>query len=61
MKFKGHSYIEDCERETPKFLSDIFESVAGAIYLDSDCCLTAVWNAYYKILEPYLGKKIFKF
>jgi dsRNA-specific ribonuclease len=48
----------DCEDlEPPKFLADIFESVAGAIYLDSNCSLNTVWNVYYKFFEPYLGRK----
>ena len=58
MQFKDRSYIKDCGLEKPKFLADIVESVAGAIYLDSDCSLTAVSNAYYKLFKPYLGKKI---
>lgn len=42
--------------EAPKFLADLFESIAGAIYLDSDCSLEAVWKVYYPILYPYFGK-----
>lgn len=48
--------IDEFEIEPPKFLADIFESVAGAIYLDSNCNLNTVWNVYYKFFEPYLGK-----
>ena len=46
--------IDELEIEAPKFLADIFESVAGAIYLDSNCSLDTVWKAYYPILQPYL-------
>ncbi|KFM82755.1 Endoribonuclease Dcr-1, partial [Stegodyphus mimosarum] len=42
------------EVEVPKALSDIFESVAGAIYLDSGMSLDAVWNVYYPMIEPAL-------
>lgn len=45
---------DDIDLDPPKFLADLFESVAGAIYLDSNCSLNAVWNAYYSMIEPYL-------
>ena len=47
---------DDVDFDPPKFLADLFESVAGAIYLDSNCSLNAVWKSYYSMLEPYLGK-----
>lgn len=42
--------------EIPKALGDIFESVAGAIYLDSGLSLDIVWAVYYRIMKPYIGK-----
>ena len=42
--------------DAPKFLADIFESVAGAIYIDSGFDMNVVWNVYFKILEPYFSK-----
>uniref|UniRef100_A0A5S6QU60 Uncharacterized protein n=1 Tax=Trichuris muris TaxID=70415 RepID=A0A5S6QU60_TRIMR len=42
--------------EVPKVLGDIFESVAGAIYLDSGCCLHAVWRVYYPIMQEQIKK-----
>ena len=45
--------------EAPKCLADLFESVAGAIYLDSNCSLEAVWQVYYPILQPYFSKTKF--
>ena len=42
--------------EIPKALGDIFESVAGAIYLDSGLSLDEVWRVYYRIMKPYIGK-----
>ena len=42
--------------ECPKVLGDIFESVAGAIYLDSGLCLETVWLVYYRMLKPVIGK-----
>ena len=34
--------------EVPKALGDIFESVAGSIYLDSGLSLDAVWKVYFR-------------
>ena len=52
------------EVEVPKALGDIFESVAGAIYLDSGRSLDAVWRVFYTIMKPQIGRllnnKIYK-
>ena len=45
--------VEDIE--IPKALGDIFESVAGAIYLDSGMSLDAVWHVYYRMMKPQIG------
>ena len=37
--------------EVPKALGDIFESVAGAIYLDSNLRLDPVWTVYYRMMK----------
>ncbi|XP_047990748.1 endoribonuclease Dicer [Leguminivora glycinivorella] len=46
---------EDCHIaeyvEVPKVLSDIFESLMGAIYLDSGGNLSAVWAVVYRIMH----------
>lgn len=42
--------------EVPKALGDLFESVAGAIFLDSGMSLDAVWNVYEKIMRPEIEK-----
>lgn len=51
---------DDCENfediEVPKALGDIFESVAGAIYLDSGMSLDAVWKVFYRMFRPELSK-----
>lgn len=51
---------EDCidveEIEVPKALGDIFESVAGAIFLDNGLSLDGVWKVYYKLLKPEIGR-----
>lgn len=39
----------------PKVLGDIFESLAGAIYLDSGKSLTQVWNIYYALMHREIG------
>jgi len=53
---------DDCEEaedvEVPKALGDVFESVAGAIYLDSNMSLDTVWKVYHKIMENEMGKII---
>lgn len=41
--------VEDVE--VPKALGDIFESVAGAIFLDSGMSLDAVWKVYYNMMK----------
>ena len=41
--------VEDVE--VPKALGDVFESVAGAIYLDSSRSLDAVWKVYYRMMQ----------
>lgn len=43
-------YAEDIE--VPKALGDVFESVAGAIYLDSGMSLDQVWQVYFKMMKP---------
>ena len=47
---------EEVELEIPKALGDIFESVAGAIYLDSGMSLDTVWRVYYRMMKPHIGK-----
>ena len=44
------------ELEVPKVLGDIFESVAGAIFLDSNKSLETVWKVYYTLMKPYIEK-----
>ncbi|XP_055947706.1 endoribonuclease Dicer-like [Argiope bruennichi] len=59
--FEIHQYyleeIECFELEdvdVPKALGDVFESVAGAIYLDSGMSLDAVWKVYYPWIAPIM-------
>lgn len=52
-------YAEDIE--VPKALGDVFESVAGAIYLDSGMSLDQVWKVYSKMMKPeieYFSKNV---
>jgi hypothetical protein len=51
---EGDAEGEDIE--IPKALGDIFESIAGAIYLDSGMSLEAVWRVYYRMMRPQIGK-----
>uniref|UniRef100_A0A8D8A5Y6 ribonuclease III n=1 Tax=Culex pipiens TaxID=7175 RepID=A0A8D8A5Y6_CULPI len=60
----GHSISEEyylisedeCDEaedvEVPKALGDVFESVAGAIFLDSNMSLDAVWRVYRGMMGP---------
>lgn len=47
---------EECDEaedvEVPKALGDVFESVAGAIFLDSHMSLDAVWRVYSNMMKP---------
>jgi dsRNA-specific ribonuclease len=44
--------------EVPKALGDVFESVAGAIFLDSGMSLDAVWRVYYQMMKKEIGKQL---
>lgn len=43
--------------EVPKAMGDIFESLAGAIYMDSRMSLETVWQVYYPMMRPLIGKE----
>lgn len=45
------------EADIPKALGDVFEAVAGAIYLDSNYSLDAVWRVYYPLMKLEFGKR----
>ncbi|XP_031435633.1 endoribonuclease Dicer isoform X2 [Clupea harengus] len=42
--------------EVPKAMGDIFESLAGAIYMDSRMSLETVWRVYYPMMRPLIEK-----
>ncbi|XP_006903693.1 PREDICTED: LOW QUALITY PROTEIN: dicer 1, ribonuclease type III [Elephantulus edwardii] len=42
--------------EVPKAMGDIFESLAGAIYMDSGMSLETVWKVYYPMMRPLIEK-----
>ncbi|GAB6031712.1 Endoribonuclease Dicer [Chamberlinius hualienensis] len=42
------------ETEVPKVLSDIFESIAGAVFVDSGLSLIAVWKVFGPLLEDVM-------
>lgn len=42
--------------DVPKALGDIFESLIGAIYLDSGKNLNRVWNIVYAFMHKEIGK-----
>ena len=41
--------------DEPKVLGDIFESIAGAIFVDSGMSLDAVWKSYLPFLSADMG------
>ncbi|VDN14165.1 unnamed protein product [Dibothriocephalus latus] len=43
------------EVEIPKALGDIFESLAGAVFIDSDLCLNTVWRVFYPLIKERVG------
>ena len=44
--------IDTDELEIPKALGDIFESAAGAVYVDSGMSLDAVWTVFKPLMLP---------
>lgn len=46
--------------EVPKAMGDIFESLAGAIYMDSMMSLETVWQVYFPMMRPLIGKAQYK-
>ena len=38
-----------------KIFGDVFESIIGAIFIDSQC-ITTTWNVLIKLMEPYIDK-----
>jgi endoribonuclease Dicer len=42
--------------DVPKVLGDLFESLIGAIYLDSGKNLTKVWKIIYSLMHKEIGK-----
>ncbi|XP_063958969.1 endoribonuclease Dicer-like [Lytechinus pictus] len=54
LKYSDGEEDESEDIEVPKALGDIFESVAGAIYLDSGMSLNAVWKVYYPMMKQQI-------
>ncbi|XP_044014882.1 endoribonuclease Dicer [Aphidius gifuensis] len=53
----GEDDTEEAEDvEVPKALGDVFESLAGAIFLDSGMSLDSVWKVYYKIMKTEIDQ-----
>jgi endoribonuclease Dicer len=44
-----------CDVKVPTAYSNIFKSVAGAIFIDSGMSLEAVWERYYPLLHQEMG------
>ena len=56
-----YEYDDDLEDlyDHPKCLSDCFEALAGAVFVDSDMSLEVVWNTFKPFLKPLLGNILF--
>lgn len=46
------------ELDAPKMLGDLLESLVGAIFVDSQCSLDAVWRVLFRLIKPDMGKSI---
>ncbi|XP_064456384.1 endoribonuclease Dicer-like isoform X2 [Ornithodoros turicata] len=53
---KDYEDTVDCR--PPKPLADVFESLAAAIYLDSNLNLDIVWNVVYPILQSQIQREL---
>lgn len=41
--------------DVPKALGDIFESLAGAVFIDSGMSLDTVWKVFYRLMKNEIG------
>lgn len=44
------------EIDAPKVLGDLFESIAGAVFVDSGNSIDTVWRVLYRLMKNELGK-----
>ncbi|CDI97094.1 dicer 1 [Echinococcus multilocularis] len=44
------------EVEVPKALGDVFESLAGAVFLDSGLCLNTLWRVFFPLLRERIER-----
>jgi len=44
--------------DVPKVLGDIFEALAGAIFLDSGFSLDTVWKIFYRLMKNEIGRSL---
>lgn len=45
----------EMEAEVPKALGDVFESLAGAVFLDAGLCLNTLWRIFFPLLRERIG------
>jgi len=41
--------------EVPKVLGDIFESICGAVFIDSGMNLDVTWTIFYRLMKNEIG------
>jgi endoribonuclease Dicer len=41
--------------EVPKVLGDLWESLAGAVFIDSGRSLDTVWKVFYRLMQYEIG------
>lgn len=44
------------EIDVPKVLGDLFESIAGAVFVDSGNSIDEVWKVFYRLMKNEFGK-----
>ena len=46
--------LDDLYEKTLKIFGDVFESLIGAVFIDS-CSMETTWTVLYGLMKPYLG------
>jgi len=42
--------------DVPKVLGDVFESLAGAVFLDCGMKLDVIWKVFYRLMKNEIGE-----
>ena len=59
---EGGDMMDEIEEiDPPKALGDVLESIAGALFLDSEMSLEIVWLKFFPSFQPLIGKRRLRF